>query len=214
VVGNTLRYHDECVRHKILDMVGDLAMLGVDLAGHVVAHRSGHELNARLVRKLLASVEKSNHSTRIDGGPRDFAAIRRILPHRYPFLLIDRVLELTPGRRVVAIKNVSCNEPFFQGHWPDRPIMPGVLIVEALAQAAGLMIAEKIDPTGMVALIASIDGVKLRRPVIPGDQLRLEVDGIRIKERSASVQGVARVDGQLAAEAKIKFVMVEADRAA
>ena len=106
----------------------------------------------------------------------DIAGIMSLLPHRYPFLLVDRVLELDPGHRAVAIKNVSVNEPFFRGHWPGQPIMPGVLIVEALAQAAGVLIAASVPlRPGRVVLIASIDGVKLRRPVVPGDQLRLEV---------------------------------------
>ena len=121
------------------------------------------------------------------------------------------MLELEPGRRVVALKNVSCNEPFFQGHWPGRPIMPGVLIVEAMAQAAGVLIAHGAEP-GREALLASIDGVKLRRPVVPGDQLRLEVDGVRSKGRAVQVRAVARVDDRVAAEAKIRFVLVDADR--
>ncbi len=142
----------------------------------------------------------------------DIEGIMRLLPHRYPFLLVDRVLELEPGRRVSAIKNVSVNEPFFQGHWPGLPIMPGVLIVEAMAQAAGVLIALSVDLSGRAVLIASIDDVKLRRPVVPGDQLRLEMVGHRIKSTSATVSGRAMVGNSLAAEAKLRFVMVEADR--
>ena len=113
-----------------------------------------------------------------------------------------------PGRRVVAIKNVSVNEPFFAGHWPGLPIMPGVLIVEAIAQAAGVLIAASVErQPGKVALIASIDGVKLRRPVVPGDQLRLEVFGHRIKPNAACVSGRAKVGDALAAEAKLRFVI-------
>ena len=137
------------------------------------------------------------------------------MPHRYPFLLVDRVLELEPGRRAVAIKNVSVNEPFFRGHWPGQPIMPGVLIVEALAQAAGVLIAASVPlRPGRVVLIASLDGVKLRRPVVPGDQLRLEVSSRKIKSNAACVYGVAKVGDAVAAEAKLRFVMVDADRAA
>jgi len=211
VIGNTLRYRDECVRHKILDMVGDLALLAKDLDGHVVAHRSGHQLNAALVRKLLEAVECERPPRPAPGAKLEINEIMRILPHRYPFLLVDRVLAHDPGKRVVALKNVSCNEPFFQGHWPGRPIMPGVLIVEALAQAAGIMIAEQVDHHEKVALIISIDNVKLRKAVIPGDQLRLEVTNLRMKSRSAHVMGVATVDDQVAAEAKIRFVFVDSD---
>jgi beta-hydroxyacyl-ACP dehydratase FabZ len=135
--------------------------------------------------------------------------IMKILPHRYPFLLVDRVLEHEPARRVLALKNVTCNEPFFQGHWPDRPIMPGVLIVEALAQAAGIMIADIIDPKVRAALIVAIDNVKIRRPVVPGDQLRLEVTGLRLRSSMADVHGVARVGDQVAAEAKIRFMIID-----
>jgi UDP-3-O-[3-hydroxymyristoyl] N-acetylglucosamine deacetylase/3-hydroxyacyl-[acyl-carrier-protein] dehydratase len=226
VIDNVLRYPDECVRHKILDMVGDLALLEKDISGHVVAHRSGHQLNAALVRKLIESVERdrpgrsgsgsgSATSASTGSGPdgtMDIAVIRKILPHRYPFLMIDRVLEHKPARRVLALKNVSCNEPFFQGHWPDRPIMPGVLIVEALAQAAGIMLADVVDPSQCTVLIVAIDNVKIRRPVVPGDQLCLEVTGLRLKSNLADVHGVARVDDQVAAEAKIRFMIANAPR--
>jgi len=215
-IGNQLRFPDECVRHKILDLVGDLALFPLDLTGHVVAHRSGHQLNAALVRKLVQTAERQRNARPVsrDGAPLDVDSIMKILPHRYPFLLIDRVLELDPGRHVLALKNVSCNEPFFPGHWPGRPIMPGVLIVEAIAQAAGVMIAEWVNPDERVALIVAIDDVKIRRPVVPGDQLHLEVQGVRTKNRTADVQGVARVGDQIAAEAKIRFILVEADTAA
>ena len=214
-IGNELRYPDECVRHKILDMVGDLALLAKDLRGHVVAHRSGHHLNAELVRKLVEAVGRGR-AARCPGRdlPMDVGAVMKILPHRYPFLLVDRVLEHEPRRRVLALKNVSCNEPFFQGHWPGRPIMPGVLIIEALAQAAGIMVADLIDPAEKVALIVAIDQAKIRRPVVPGDQLRLDVVAQRLKTSSAEVHGVATVGDSVAAEAKIRFVIVDADRGA
>jgi UDP-3-O-[3-hydroxymyristoyl] N-acetylglucosamine deacetylase / 3-hydroxyacyl-[acyl-carrier-protein] dehydratase len=215
VIDNVLRYPDECVRHKILDMVGDLALLDRDLIGHVVAHRSGHQLNAELVRKLVEAVERGGLATTGTGTPQageaamDIGVIRKILPHRFPFLLVDRVLEHEPGRRVLALKNVSYNEPYFQGHWPDRPIMPGVLIVEALAQAGGIMIADVIDSKRRAALIVAIDNVKIRRPVVPGDQLHLEVTGLRLKSSLVDIHGVARVGEQIAAEAKIRFMIVD-----
>jgi UDP-3-O-[3-hydroxymyristoyl] N-acetylglucosamine deacetylase/3-hydroxyacyl-[acyl-carrier-protein] dehydratase len=213
VIDNELRYPDECVRHKILDMVGDLALLDKDLYGHVVAHRSGHQLNAVLVRRLIEAVERERlvraGTCAVEETAMDIGAIMRILPHRYPFLLVDRVLEHEPARRVLALKNVSCNEPFFQGHWPGRPIMPGVLIVEALAQAGGIMIADIIDPKVRAALIVAIDNVKIRRPVVPGDQLRLEVNGLRLKSSIADIHGVARVGEQVAAEAKIRFMIID-----
>jgi UDP-3-O-[3-hydroxymyristoyl] N-acetylglucosamine deacetylase / 3-hydroxyacyl-[acyl-carrier-protein] dehydratase len=220
VIGNVLRYPDECARHKTLDIVGDLALLGFDLHGFIVAHRSGHQTNHVLARRLLRHAAQSTaprglESTSQDHGTLDIHAIMNLLPHRYPFLLVARVLKLEPGHRALAIKNVSVNEPFFSGHWPGQAIMPGVLIVEALAQAAGILIAKSVERRpGWVALIASINGVKLRRPVVPGDQLRLEVFGQKIKSNSACVSGQAKVGDALAAEAKLRFVMVDAERAA
>jgi UDP-3-O-[3-hydroxymyristoyl] N-acetylglucosamine deacetylase/3-hydroxyacyl-[acyl-carrier-protein] dehydratase len=219
VIGNALRFPDECARHKVLDMVGDLALLGMDLHGFVVAHRSGHHTNAALVRKLLQSLEKEAVARlpvlplREDGSL-DIRGICEILPHRYPLLLVDRVLEVVAGRSIVAIKNVSANEPFFQGHWPGRPIMPGVLILEAMAQAAGVLIAATAERNGRVAMLTSIDDARLRRPVVPGDQLRLEVKVDRLRQNSASVTGLARVGDALTAEARIRFVIVEAELAA
>ena len=207
-IGNPLRYADECVRHKILDMVGDLALAGADLCGHVVAHRSGHTQNAALVRKLLAAAKAGEPPADDDPTAMDVEAIMRVLPHRYPFLLVDRVLT-RDAHRLVAIKNVTFNEPFFQGHWPGKPIMPGVLIVEALAQAGGLLIGPRVRADGMVALIASIDGVKIRRPVVPGDQLMMTIESPRIRSRSAEIRGVARIGPHLAAEAKIRFILAE-----
>ena len=212
VIGNELRFPDECARHKTLDLLGDLALAGKDLSGHVIAHRSGHSLNAELARKLLelAGPDRSHP----DEVPvLEIGAILRALPHRYPFLLVDRVVALEPGRRIVALKNVSYNEPFFQGHWPGRPIMPGVLIVEAMAQAAGVLIGLGAEE-GREALLASLDGVKLRRPVVPGDQLRIEVGHVRAKGRAVQVKAVARVGDRVVAEAKIRFMVIDPGRAA
>jgi UDP-3-O-[3-hydroxymyristoyl] N-acetylglucosamine deacetylase/3-hydroxyacyl-[acyl-carrier-protein] dehydratase len=216
VIGNSLRYQDECARHKVLDMVGDLALTGFDLHGFVVAHRSGHQTNHALARRLLEQMARpapvrSAPTTAAPDGVLDIQGIMKLLPHRYPFLLVDRVVEAVPGRRAVAIKNVSFNEPFFVGHWPGRPIMPGVLIIEAIAQTAGVLIGISIeDAANRLALIAAIDEVKLRRPVVPGDQIRIEVVGHRLKSNTACISGVAKVDDTVAAEAKLRFVIVDA----
>ncbi|MEO6811262.1 MAG: UDP-3-O-acyl-N-acetylglucosamine deacetylase [Isosphaeraceae bacterium] len=211
-IGNTLRFPDECVRHKMLDLVGDLALAGTDLIGHVVAHRSGHQLNAELVRSLLDAVKRDQFEPAASAPVLDIGAIMKILPHRFPFLLIDRVIEIDGKHRVVALKNVSSNEPFFAGHWPNHPVMPGVLIVEALAQTGGILLAQQYDPTTSLAMLASIDHVKIRRSVVPGDQLRLDVAILRAKGRMAEVQGVARVGEHLAAEARIRFAIVPNDQ--
>jgi UDP-3-O-[3-hydroxymyristoyl] N-acetylglucosamine deacetylase/3-hydroxyacyl-[acyl-carrier-protein] dehydratase len=214
-IENSLRFPDECARHKLLDLLGDLALLGFDLEGLVVAHRSGHQTNHALARRLLelATSRTGQSTTKLppERGPGlDIQGILSLLPHRYPFLLVDRVLELDPPNRALAVKNVSVNEPFFSGHWPGQPIMPGVLILEAVAQTAGILIGASIEnPHQKLAMIASIDRVKLRRRVSPGDQLHIEVESQRIKPRSACIRGQAKIGESLAAEAQFRFVIVD-----
>ncbi len=134
----------------------------------------------------------------------DLREILEILPHRYPFLLVDRVLELEEGRRVVALKNVTFNEPFFQGHFPGKPIMPGVLVVEAMAQAgAVLLLHSRPESRGRIVYFAGIDKAKFRRPVVPGDQVRLQVEVLKLRSRTCLMRGEAHVDGTLVAEAEI-----------
>jgi beta-hydroxyacyl-ACP dehydratase FabZ len=141
------------------------------------------------------------------------ADILRLLPHRYPFLLVDRVVELDPGKRLVAIKNVTINEPFFNGHFPGAPVMPGVLIVEAMAQAAGLLVGynRRVAPDEFL-LFAGIDNVRFRQPVLPGDTLRLTIDALRIRARSGHLHGTATVDGKVVAEADILSMMTTLPR--
>jgi UDP-3-O-[3-hydroxymyristoyl] N-acetylglucosamine deacetylase/3-hydroxyacyl-[acyl-carrier-protein] dehydratase len=211
-IDNVLRFPEEPARHKVLDIVGDLALLGRDIEGHVVAHKSGHRLNAELVRELTRALRRDEPQDEV-APVLNIQQICRILPHRYPFLLVDRVTELETGRRAVGLKNVTVNEPFFQGHWPARPIMPGVLIVEAMAQLAGLLFSQ--DPANQkhMSMLLSIDNVKLRRPVTPGDQLVLEAESVRAKLRTFQVKVRALVQGRVAAEAELRFVRVSAEAA-
>lgn len=214
VIGNVFRYPDECVRHKILDLIGDLYLAGRPIRGRIIARKSGHSLNHELVRKLLEAIKTQERVALLGGhAVYDALALRRILPHRYPFLLIDRVVELNEDRRAVGIKNVTINEPFFQGHYPAQPIMPGVLILEAMAQLAGILLSQKLEHTGKVAVLLSMDHVKFRKPVLPGDQLVLHVQNIRVKARTGHVRAWAMVLDTVVAEAEIKFMMVDAEGA-
>jgi UDP-3-O-[3-hydroxymyristoyl] N-acetylglucosamine deacetylase/3-hydroxyacyl-[acyl-carrier-protein] dehydratase len=209
--GNPLRFSDEPARHKMLDLVGDLFLMNCDLRGRIVAMRSGHVLNHRLVRRLLE--QAAGLGTIVRGSIRqamDISQIMSVLPHRYPFLLVDRVIELEDNVRAVGIKNVSINEHFFQGHYPGTPIMPGVLIVEAMAQLSGVLLLKKLAHSDQVAVLLSMDRVKLRKSVHPGDQLRLEAEVLRSRTRTAEVFARAWVGDQLAAEAKIRFMLVPA----
>ncbi len=138
----------------------------------------------------------------------EIEAIKEILPHRFPFLLVDRILELEPGKRAVGIKNVTANEPFFQGHFPQRAIMPGVLIIEALAQVGGIMILSVEEHRGKLAYLGTVDGVKFRRPVVPGDTLEIETELLRIRGNMGRVRCATRVSGQDVAEAEIMFALV------
>ena len=142
--------------------------------------------------------------------PLGSSQIAALLPHRYPFLLVDRIVEFVPRERIVAIKNVTINEPFFQGHFPGAPVMPGVLILEALAQAgAVLLLGEVPDRGSKLIYFTGIDAARFRRPVVPGDQLLLRMDVMKLRPRNCKMRGVATVDGELAAEAEIMSAMVE-----
>lgn len=191
-----LRFPDEFVRHKLLDMVGDLALVGARLRAHVIAERPGHRGNVAVARRLQHMLSRPT-----DGTPAlDIGAIIDHLPHRYPFLLVDRVLEIEPEKRILAIKNVTINEPFFQGHFPGHPIMPGVLIVEAMAQAGGLLLLNLLSSSTQVVYFLGLDDVRFRRPVLPGDQLELEVEITQMRSNVFKMRGVSRVGGEVVAE--------------
>jgi 3-hydroxyacyl-[acyl-carrier-protein] dehydratase len=135
--------------------------------------------------------------------------IKEIIPHRYPFLLVDRILELEPLKRGVGIKNVTANEPFFQGHFPNKPVMPGVLLLEAMAQVGGVSLLYPDENRGKLAYFASMEGVKFRKPVVPGDQVRMEAEVTRLRGSVGKVRAEAFVDGQLVAEAEFMFSLSE-----
>ena len=209
-IGTELRFPNEPVRHKVLDLIGDLYLLGCTIQGKIVAYKSGHSLNHALVRKLTQMLQaQRRQKLTIGEAVIDIKKIIRLMPHRYPMLLIDRVIEMDGDRRALGIKNVTMNEPFFQGHYPGTPVMPGVLIVEAMAQLSGLLLSRKLEHTGKIPMLLSLDKVKLRRAVIPGDQLIIESENIRVKARTGHVKCRAFVGDQMAAEAEIKFMLVD-----
>ncbi len=206
-----MRMPSEPVRHKMLDLLGDLHLLGADLHAHIIATRSGHETNANLVRQLrdLMQAQERGGLVKRESGL-DVRAVMRMLPHRYPFLLLDRVLELDGYKRAVAIKNVSINEPFFQGHFPGAPIMPGVLIVEALAQTAAVLVVDTLGKEGedLLVYFMTVDKCRFRQRVVPGDRLELHVRVIRGRGRIWKFWGEGRVNGQVAAECEFSAMIV------
>lgn len=215
---NKLRYYNEFVRHKVVDLLGDIALLGVPIKGHILAARSGHKTNVELVKKLrqiqrkqeLQKMYQKKESSEVVF---DINAIMRIIPHRYPFLLVDKIVDFVPNESIVGIKNVTMNEEFFQGHFPGHPIMPGVLILEAMAQAGGIMLLNNLEhPEDYVAYFASIDKVKFRKPVLPGDTLRFEMKVMSLKRNLSKMRGEAYVGNDLVAEGEFMAMIQEKNK--
>jgi len=203
VIGTTLRWPDEFVRHKALDCVGDFALAGARVRARVTAMKPSHRGTVRLVRAMKEAIAKETTVLEIED-------IMRVLPHRYPFLLVDRILEIEDGKRIVGVKNVTINEPFFQGHFPGHPIMPGVLIIEAMAQVGGVLLMGTVpNREDKVVYFTSLNNVKWRRPVKPGDQIRFELELLQVRGMMAKMSGVAKVDGQVVAEAEMGAVVRE-----
>lgn len=204
--GIELRFPDEFVRHKIIDVVGDLALAGARIQAHVIAERPSHRGNVMLARRLRRLQFRPADGTPVLDSDRIFD----FLPHRYPFLLVDRILEFEPGRRILGLKNVTINEPFFAGHFPGHPIMPGVLIVEGMAQTGGLMLMNEVSgSSNKVVYFMSMDDVKFRRPVRPGDTLLFDMEMLQFRGRVCRLKGVGTVDGQVVAEATLMAQVVD-----
>jgi UDP-3-O-[3-hydroxymyristoyl] N-acetylglucosamine deacetylase/3-hydroxyacyl-[acyl-carrier-protein] dehydratase len=197
VVDNALRWPDEFLRHKAMDVVGDLALAGARICARIIARKPSHRGTVQLLRAMMA--EQARERTVID-----IEEIMNILPHRYPFLLVDRIIDVQEGKSIVGIKNVTINEPFFQGHFPGLPVMPGVLIVEAMAQVGGVLLMGGLpDRESKVVYFTSVNNVKWRRPVKPGDQIRFELELLQVRGSMAKMSGVARVDGEVVCEAEM-----------
>jgi UDP-3-O-[3-hydroxymyristoyl] N-acetylglucosamine deacetylase/3-hydroxyacyl-[acyl-carrier-protein] dehydratase len=223
-----LRYVDEFVRHKILDIVGDLSLLGRPLHGHLVAIKPSHAANCELVRRILNQMRKplataqafappppgagedaNDASLAAGDGSMDIDGVLRILPHRYPFLMVDRVLKID-GNHIIGQKSVTMNEPFFQGHFPGHPIMPGVLQLEAIAQVAGILML-RAENTRRLAYFMAADNVKWRKPVRPGDVLTIEVELTKSRGKIGKAKGVCKVKGDVVSEAEVTFMLGNSD---
>jgi UDP-3-O-[3-hydroxymyristoyl] N-acetylglucosamine deacetylase/3-hydroxyacyl-[acyl-carrier-protein] dehydratase len=224
-----LRYPEEFVRHKILDLVGDLSLLGRPLRGHLTAIKPNHAANCELVRLLDAQMRKPLMTARAFGPPpvaasddsgskeatvdladqagaMDINQVMQILPHRYPFLMVDRVTKIE-GNFITAVKNVSINEAYFQGHFPSQPILPGVMQVEAIAQVAGILMIKRAEKTRQLAYFMSAEDVRWRKPVVPGDILVIEVELTRIRGKIGKAKGVCKVRGEVVSEAAVTFML-------
>ena len=208
-IENSLRFDNEACRHKIMDLLGDLFLLGGFLKGHVIATRSGHALNLEFVRKIAMSQSKNKSFDSGIPSTLDVAGIQKILPHRYPFLFIDRIEKLEPGKRAIGYKQVSVNDYYFQGHFPGHPVMPGVLIMEVLAQVGGVIMLSMPEMQGKIAYFMSVDYCKFRQTVMPGDELRMEVEVLRYRAKTGQCAGRAYVKDKLVCEAEVKFAIVD-----
>jgi len=217
ILNDSLRFPDEFVRHKMLDLLGDMYLLGRRLKGHVVAVKSGHAKNV-MFSKQIKKVYLNGHAAK-RGMPAampekqdpalDVNKIMKILPHRFPFLLVDRILTLEPRQRVVGIKNVTVNEPYFQGHWPSMPVMPGILIVEVMAQVGSVLIFDdQGEANGQHAFLLGIDRAKFSRNVVPGDQIVVEAEMLDYKPNACKVKATAKIDDEITADAELLFGLI------
>ncbi len=222
-----LRYPEEFVRHKMLDIVGDLSLIGKPIRGHVIAVRPGHAGNCEMARKVVEQINKPLRAAQTFSPPppdrkapepmptteggMSIEGIMQMLPHRPPFLLIDRILKIDlAGNKIVGVKNVTMNEDFFRGHFPGHPIMPGVLQLEAMAQVAGILLLKRIEMANQLAYFMSAEEVKWRKPVVPGDVLVIEVEMTRIRGKIGKAKGVCKVDGEIVSEANVTFMLRDA----
>jgi UDP-3-O-[3-hydroxymyristoyl] N-acetylglucosamine deacetylase/3-hydroxyacyl-[acyl-carrier-protein] dehydratase len=218
-----LRYAEEFVRHKMLDIVGDLSLLGRPIRGHLIAVKPSHAGNCEFVRHVMAHIQKPVRAAQtfapppsaptapgeepISGeGAMNVDEVMKVLPHRYPFLMVDRILKIE-GNRIVGVKNVTINEPFFQGHFPGHPIMPGVLQLEAMAQVAGILMLKRAETGHQLAYFMAAEDVKWRKPVLPGDTLVIDVELTKARGSIGKAKGVCKVGNEIVSEAAVTFML-------
>ena len=219
-----LRYNEEFVRHKMLDIVGDLSLVGRPVRGHLIAVKPSHAANCEFARLVVTQMHKPLRAAQTFAPPPAKQApeplpaadgamtieeVMKMLPHRPPFLLVDRILKIE-GNKIIGLKNVTMNEDFFRGHFPGHPIMPGVLQLEAMAQVAGILLLKRIEAANQIAYFMSAEEVKWRKPVVPGDVLVIEVDLTKIRGKIGKAKGVCKVDGDVVSEAEVTFMLRDA----
>lgn len=216
-----LRFKDEFVRHKIMDLVGDIVLLGAPIKAHIIAVRTGHALNAKLtakLRELMLTPKKKTEPAKVvvaaDAKTLDIRQVLNLVPHRYPFALVDRVLDIDhDAQEITAVKNVTINEPFFQGHFPGNPVMPGVLQLEAMAQVSGLLLLSKASIDGKVCFFMSADKVKFRKPVTPGDQVVIKAKITKNRgNKIVSASAECLVGEEIVSSADVMFTLTEAPK--
>jgi len=217
-----LRYAEEFVRHKMLDILGDLSLLGRPIQGHLVAIKPSHSGNCELVRRIAAQMQKPAAARQAfspppaapgappadQDGAMGIEQIMALLPHRYPLLMVDRIIKVE-GEKIVGLKSVTINEPFFQGHFPGHPIMPGVLQLEAMAQVAGVLMLQRSEAARQIAYFMSAEEVKWRKPVVPGDTLIIEIELTKMRGKIGKARGKCKVRDEVVSEAEITFMLRE-----
>jgi len=209
-----LRFKNEPCRHKVLDLLGDMSLVGVPIKAQILAARSGHDANIEFAKVLRKLYEKQKLTRKYQEIPKsglvfDINAIEKIMPHRYPFLLVDKVIDFELGKKIVGVKNVTRNEEFFQGHFPGHPIMPGVLIIEAMAQVGGILLLNEVDnPETKLVFFTGINNAKFKNPVYPGDQLIFELKTVNKRRNIYKMRGEAFVEGKLVCEAELSAAIV------
>jgi UDP-3-O-[3-hydroxymyristoyl] N-acetylglucosamine deacetylase / 3-hydroxyacyl-[acyl-carrier-protein] dehydratase len=208
-----LRFPDEFVRHKILDIVGDLALCGRFLRAHIIAIKPGHGINTDaaklLAEKFAPPPPPAARSVTASSGALDINAVMSILPHRFPFLMVDRIIDFDGGLKATGLKAVSINEPYFQGHFPGHPVMPGVLQLEAMAQVASIVMMRRTENDGKIGYFMSADEVKFRKPVMPGDTLIIECELTSAKKRLGKAACRCLVNGEVVSEGTLLFGLVD-----
>ncbi|MCX8496548.1 MAG: bifunctional UDP-3-O-[3-hydroxymyristoyl] N-acetylglucosamine deacetylase/3-hydroxyacyl-ACP dehydratase [Akkermansiaceae bacterium] len=210
-----MRFSNEFARHKALDLIGDLMLSGIRIYGHVIAVKPGHGPNTQMAALLKAEYAKMRSmvpsAVKIPDGESvlDIHEVLKILPHRYPFLMIDRVVDCLGDSKCTAVKNVTINEPYFAGHFPGHPIMPGVLQLEAMAQVSSVLMLRKPENSGKIGYFMSADNVKWRRPVLPGDTLFIESEIIKTRGSIGQTRCRCLVNGEVVSEAELKFALMD-----